>query len=117
MTPSDREVTLRSQQDMPPEAERLLQGELSGQKRKAPEKPQNRFKVVAQLVMAMNRFTASLNPTYTYGKRTSASGSVERKVSQGESSVRPGRMCAALDQAAQESKPVQQKGGSEAGSD
>lgn len=81
---------LRSTEDYPKDVtERLLPGcDLSGQKRKAPEKKQNRFKVVAQLVMAMQRFQASLNPTYTYGKRPSSSGSVERKVvDSGEAAV------------------------------
>lgn len=30
-----------------------------------------RFKVVGRVVMAMKRFQASLNPTYSYGKRSS----------------------------------------------
>ncbi|EIE21607.1 hypothetical protein COCSUDRAFT_66969 [Coccomyxa subellipsoidea C-169] len=35
----------------------------------------HRFKVVSQLVIAMRRFQASLNPTYTYGKRPASSNS------------------------------------------
>lgn len=35
----------------------------------------HRFKVVSQLVIAMRRFQASLNPTYTYGKRPTSSSS------------------------------------------
>ncbi|BDA44842.1 hypothetical protein COCOBI_06-3200 [Coccomyxa sp. Obi] len=35
----------------------------------------HRFKVVSQLVIAMKRFQASLNPTYTYGKRPASSSS------------------------------------------
>jgi len=30
-----------------------------------------KFKIVGQVVMAMRRFQASLNPTYSYGKRSS----------------------------------------------
>lgn len=44
-------------------------------KRKKPEYQPGRFKAVSQLVMAMNRFKASLNPTYTFGKRAGVAGS------------------------------------------
>lgn len=35
-----------------------------------------RFKAVSTLVIAMNRFKASLNPTYTFGKRSESQGSL-----------------------------------------
>lgn len=39
-------------------------------KRKATAPPsKGRFKIVAQMIIAMRRFQASLNPTYTYGKQ------------------------------------------------
>eukprot|EP00887_Chlorella_sp_A99_P005011 scaffold4.g5011.t1 len=44
----------------------------SGSKRKTPD-TLGRFKVVGQMVLAMQRFKASLNPTYTYGKRPESS--------------------------------------------
>lgn len=46
----------------------------ASRKRKQPEAVKNRFKVMASVVMAMRRFQAALNPTYTYGKRASESG-------------------------------------------
>lgn len=35
-----------------------------------PEKPKTTFKALGNVVLAMKRFQASLNPTYTYGKPT-----------------------------------------------
>ena len=53
-------VTLRIAKESPRVTEALLptahSSDLSGQKRKAPETKKNRFKAVAQLVMAMKRF-------------------------------------------------------------
>ncbi|CAL5221784.1 g4046 [Coccomyxa viridis] len=50
-------------------------------KRKEVESSGNRFKIVSQLVIAMKRFQASLNPTYTYGKRPSPTPSSSAPVS------------------------------------
>ncbi|KAL6771512.1 hypothetical protein ACKKBG_A26670 [Auxenochlorella protothecoides x Auxenochlorella symbiontica] len=43
-----------------------------GIKRKQPVQGRS-FKVIGHMVLAMQRFKASLNPTYTYGKRPSIS--------------------------------------------
>lgn len=37
------------------------------------ERPRRSFKAIGNLVLAMKRFQAALNPTYTYGKQSSAS--------------------------------------------
>lgn len=41
-----------------------------------PSSTKGRFKIVGRVVMAMKRFQASLNPTYSYGKRSSDGGGV-----------------------------------------
>ncbi|KDD75724.1 hypothetical protein H632_c528p0 [Helicosporidium sp. ATCC 50920] len=51
-----------------------LRGETGDERKVKRAKPQRTsFKVVGHLVMAMKRFQDSLNPTYTYGKRTPTS--------------------------------------------
>lgn len=37
--------------------------------KKKPERPKTTFKALGNVVLAMKRFQASLNPTYTYGKQ------------------------------------------------
>lgn len=49
----------------------------SDQAAAAPSTTKGKFKIYGKVVMAMKRFQASLNPTYSYGKRTSDS-SVEQ---------------------------------------
>ncbi|KAI3428532.1 hypothetical protein D9Q98_007355 [Chlorella vulgaris] len=49
--------------------------QLSGTKRKEAEpRKKPSFKALGHMVVAMRRFADSLNPTYTYGKRTSSGG-------------------------------------------
>eukprot|EP00877_Chromochloris_zofingiensis_P000010 jgi/Chrzof1/10009/Cz04g23250.t1 len=54
-----------------------------------PSKTAGKFKVMGHLVLAMKRFQASLNPTYTFGKRTSDSGASEMQVHQTKVLVQP----------------------------
>jgi len=56
-------------------AEQIEAAETVSSKRKTPPLPTgSRFKVVGHMVLAMQRFQASLNPTVEFGKRPSASG-------------------------------------------
>ncbi|PSC70942.1 elongation factor G [Micractinium conductrix] len=48
---------------------------LAGSKRKDTERPKRSFKVVAQAALAIRKLANSLNPTYTYGKKTASTGS------------------------------------------
>lgn len=41
---------------------------------------QARFKVIGKVVMAMQRFKASINPTYTFGKREQDKAEVHDEV-------------------------------------
>lgn len=65
-----------------PALDYAMERQVSGAKRKEPEQHKKpSFKVVGTLVLAMKRFSESLNPTYTYGKRTSStSGSGSKQV-------------------------------------
>ena len=38
----------------------------------SPKPPKKTFRAIGQIVLAMQRFKAGLNPTYTYGRQTSS---------------------------------------------
>lgn len=74
--------------------DQALERSVSGVKRKEPEKKKHSFKALGHMVMAMKRFSESLNPTYTYGKRTTStsSGGATRPVTEeGEAVSSSGR--------------------------
>lgn len=62
-------------QPLPKKARRSLDGSAKDtsdiQEKASSEKPRTTFKALGNVVLAMKRFQASLNPTYTYGKQQS----------------------------------------------
>lgn len=60
-------------EDATPRKKQKLLAKASSSTAAASETPSSgRFKVLGHLVMAMKRFQASINPTYTYGKKVDA---------------------------------------------
>lgn len=50
--------------------------EVSGKRKDRPKPSSSRFKMVGNVVLAMQRFQASLNPTITFGKGAASPGQV-----------------------------------------
>ncbi|KAL4428385.1 hypothetical protein ABPG75_002474 [Micractinium tetrahymenae] len=74
MSPSsDHDASQHGAQE--PQQDAAMKHILSGAKRKELEVPKKRtsFKGVANLVLAMKRFSNAINPTYSYGKRPTSS--------------------------------------------